>query len=70
MPFKRYILVVAVLFILITDSDCALVKREVLDFATFFQSRTNELPKASIVKVPCRQGHREIGGQCRKVYYR
>lgn len=70
MCFKRYMLVAVVLLTVLSASESASVKREVSEFADFFNSRSNGLPEASIVKVPCKQGHREIGGKCRKVYYR
>lgn len=70
MRFKRCFLLATVLMILIRDVQSVSVKREVTEFSDFFNRRANGFPEARIVKVPCQTGYRDIGGKCRKVYYR
>lgn len=50
--------------------ESGLVKREVLKFEDFLSRSGNEYPQASIVKTPCLVGFRDIGGRCRRIYYR
>lgn len=68
MCFIRFLFLLATAVVLLIQT--ASVKGEVISFSEFLNRERNGFPEASIVKVPCQTGYREIGGRCRKVYYR
>lgn len=71
MRFKRCFLVITVLvLVLIRDLESAAVRREVTEFSEFMNRGTDAFPEARIIRVRCQMGYREIGGRCRKIYYR